>query len=63
MLELTEQEKFSLWRKRNKIPLKTLAEYIGCSQSLISRWECGLLNMADEKVGLYRKFIKEYENK
>lgn len=62
MFELTEQEQLLLWRKRNKVPLKIVAEYIGCSQSLISRWECGLLNMADEKVSLYRKFIKKYEN-
>lgn len=61
MYDFTEQEKFVVWRKRNGIPLRVVAEYIGCSVSLISYWECGRTNMAEDKVNAYRRFINEFK--
>lgn len=53
-------EQYTMFRRRNKVKLKDVANYIGCSISLLSRWEREEFNMSKDKVILYQKFIKEF---
>ncbi|MEK4700273.1 helix-turn-helix transcriptional regulator [Solibacillus sp. FSL R7-0668] len=50
-----------LMRRTKKIKLRELAEYMKCSQSLISKWEHGLCNMDVKKVEKYKNFIINYQ--
>lgn len=45
-------------RKRKKILLKEVAEYIGCSISLLSRYENMSVCMDSDKVIKYEQYIK-----
>lgn len=47
-------------RRKKKIRLKQIAEFIGCSQSLISRYETGDCEMDKTKVEKYKEFIDSY---
>lgn len=47
-------------RRKKKIRLRQLAEYIGCSPSLLSRYETGDCEMDKEKVKKYKEFIESY---
>jgi transcriptional regulator with XRE-family HTH domain len=58
--EMSIKEEYILKRRKKKIRLRQLAEYIGCSQSLISRYETGDCEMDKEKVKKYREFIDSY---
>ncbi|PAE12472.1 transcriptional regulator [Niallia circulans] len=48
---------YFLKRRQKKISMQKIAKYIGCSQSLISRYETGDCGMAKEKIELYREYI------
>lgn len=48
-----------LLRRKNNIKLQTVADFINCSVSILSRWERGEGNISDEKVILYLNFIKK----
>jgi len=56
------REPYQLWRKRNRVRLIDVAKYCGCSVSAISQWENNLINISDELVENYNKFIKEFED-
>lgn len=60
MFEVNQREFYSIWRKRNKVKLEEVANYIGCSLSLISKWELGHCNMSKKKLDKYNQFIIEY---
>ena len=47
-------------RRKNKIRLKELAKYIGCSISLLSRYENYDIEMSDAKEYLYKQYIDNY---
>lgn len=53
------RDEYLLKRRKKRITHKELAEYIGCSQSLLSRYERGECGMKKEKVELYRRYIDE----
>lgn len=58
---MTTKEEYILQRRKKKIRLRQLAEYIGCSMSLISRFETGDCDMDKAKIVKYQEFIDEYE--
>lgn len=59
--ELEEREQFVVWRKRNKITLEKVSQYIGCSISTLSRYETGKKKLYDDLLEKYREFKNKYE--
>jgi len=60
---LTDKEKYIVWRKRKKITIVNIAKEIGCSHSLISKYETGVADMSNDKIVKYRSIIVKYEYK
>ncbi|MGE6488930.1 helix-turn-helix domain-containing protein [Paenisporosarcina sp. NPDC076898] len=52
------QTELFVMRKRKRIKLKDIAEYIGCSISLLSRYENMSVCMDSDKVIKYERYIK-----
>lgn len=61
MNELEEREQFVVWRKRNKITLEKVSEYIGCSISTLSRYETGKRQLCENLLQRYRQFKNNFE--
>ena len=61
MNELEEREQFVVWRKRNKITLEKVSQYIGCSISTLSRYETGKKKLYEDLLEKYREFKNKYE--
>jgi len=59
--ELTERQKYQLWRKVNNVLLKDISDYTGISHSSISRWENGKRDLPDWFQKKYDEFIREFE--
>lgn len=57
------KDEYLLKRRKKKIRLRQLAEYIGCSKSLISQYENDECEMDFTKVKKYRDFIDKQEDK
>ncbi|MFC0235655.1 helix-turn-helix domain-containing protein [Fictibacillus phosphorivorans] len=57
------REEYLLKRRRKGITMNKLAAYVGCSQSLISRYETHNCGMSKTKLERYREFIDQYESK
>jgi transcriptional regulator with XRE-family HTH domain len=53
------KQEYFLRRRDKKIRMVKLAASIGCSQSLISKYETGVATMSDCKIQKYRKYIDE----
>lgn len=47
-------------RRKKKIKLKEIAEYIGCSIAHLSKYENGISNMDSIKIKKYQEFIENY---
>lgn len=58
--QLTEKEQYILLRKRKKIKLRQIAEYLDCSMMLISLYENDKSGMAENKVTRYKEYIEKY---
>ncbi len=58
---MNEKDEYFLKRRKLKISMQKIANYIGCSQSLISRYETGNCQMSESKIGLYREYIDTYK--
>lgn len=58
---MTEKDRYFLLRRYKKISMQKIANYIGCSQSLISKYETNKSLMADYKIQRYREFIDNYK--
>ena len=56
---ITEKELYIIKRKRKGITTIELAQHIGCSQSLISRYENNKRKMSEQKVRAYKSYIEE----
>lgn len=54
---MNEKEIYFIKRRRKNISQKTLAEYLNCSQSLISRYETDDGTMCKAKIQLYKEYI------
>ncbi|MFL0248378.1 helix-turn-helix domain-containing protein [Candidatus Clostridium stratigraminis] len=59
-LILNDKDYCTLMRRKYNIKLKTIADYIGCSISTLSRWERGLIETSDFIIKRYLQFIKEH---
>jgi len=59
---LNDRDYYTLMRRRCNLKLKTVADYIGCSVSMLSKYERGIANLQPQKVSLYVKFIQNYIN-
>ncbi|GGJ77127.1 transcriptional regulator with XRE-family HTH domain [Anoxybacillus voinovskiensis] len=51
------RDEYLLKRRKKHISQKELAEYLQCSQSLLSRYERGECGMNREKEKMYREYI------
>jgi len=54
------KDMYILKRRKKKIRLRQIAEFIGCSQSLISQYETGNCDMDKAKVEKYKSYIDSY---
>lgn len=54
------QTDYFIMRKRKRIKLSEVAEYVDCSISLLSRYENLQVAMDTAKIKKYEKFILEY---
>jgi transcriptional regulator with XRE-family HTH domain len=50
-------DEYLIKRRQKKIPMREIAKHIGCSQSLLSRFETGSCTMCYLKVEKYRTYI------
>jgi len=57
---MSTKEMYVLKRRKKRIRLRQIAEFIGCSQSLISRYETGDCEMDKAKIEKYKQFIDSY---
>ena len=55
-----DKVKYFLMRRQKKIRLKEIAEYIGCSVSLLSIYENNQIDMDSDKERKYIEFIQNY---
>lgn len=51
------KDEYLILRRRKGIDQTELAQYLKCSQSLISRYEKGNSGMSQKKIELYRQYI------
>lgn len=58
-----DKMKYFLMRKQKKIRLKEIADYIGCSISLLSMYENNQLDIDTEKERKYIEFITNYRKR
>ncbi|MED0665307.1 helix-turn-helix transcriptional regulator [Bacillus badius] len=54
-------EEYFLKRRRKGIRLVVLAPIVGCSQSLLSKYETGVAGMSKDKIERYREYIDAYK--
>lgn len=54
-----QREIYMLKRRQKRIRLTELANYIGCSQSLLSRYETGECCLSDYKLQKYQSYIDQ----
>lgn len=54
---MNPKEKYFLLRRSKKITLTEIAKYIGCSQSLLSRYETNDCGMCNIKIQKYKQYI------
>lgn len=59
--DITDKEGYKILRKRKKITLKQIADYVGLSDSTICRWENNLREMTEKQVASYNYFIESYK--
>lgn len=57
---MTKTELF-LMRRSKQIKLREIAEYLNCSDALLSKWERDKCNMDMKKVEMYKSFIISYQ--
>jgi transcriptional regulator with XRE-family HTH domain len=50
---------YYMLRRKKKISLTEIAQSIGCSQSLLSMYERGDINMSEPKIECYRRYIND----
>lgn len=60
-IDIKEREKYTLWRRRNRVRLIDVAHYCGVSVPLLSMWENGKENISPKTLEKYNEFIKEFE--
>lgn len=54
---MSEKDSYILKRRKQKIRLIHIAEYLGCSPSLLSKYENDLVDMSADKVAKYKQYI------
>jgi transcriptional regulator with XRE-family HTH domain len=59
-MELTRREEYVIKRKRKGIRLRQIANYIGCSEALLCKYEKGHLDLKEHVKEMYEKFIDTY---
>lgn len=52
---------WKLKRKGRDIILKDISEYVGYSISMVSQWENGQKEMAQDRINLYKEYIENKE--
>lgn len=60
-MELTRREEYVIKRKRKGIRLRQIANYIGCSEALLCKYEKGHIELKDKTKELYERFIDTYK--
>ncbi|MEM5664716.1 helix-turn-helix transcriptional regulator [Bacillus toyonensis] len=57
---MNTKDEYVLKRRKKRIRLRQLADFIGCSQSLISQYETGNCEMDRVKIDKYKEFIDNF---
>ncbi len=58
--KMNTKDEYVLKRRKKRIRLRHIADYIGCSQSLISQYETGNCEMDRAKIVKYKEFIDNF---
>lgn len=61
IIDVKEREKYTLWRRRNRVRLVDIAQYCGVSIPLISMWENGKQNISADILAKYDEYIRKFE--
>lgn len=59
-MNIKRYEQYMLLRRKKKIKLSEVAEYVGCSISNLSQYETGKIKMSKEKLIKYMFYIDTY---
>jgi transcriptional regulator with XRE-family HTH domain len=59
---MSEREHYWLLRRKKKIKLRDIANYLGCTVAHVSAFENGKSNLSSDKLILYKKYITETNN-
>lgn len=54
---MTDKDMYIFRRRKQKIRLIQIAESIGCSASLLSKYENDSAEMSEEKIAKYKEYI------
>lgn len=57
---MTDKDLYVIKRRKQKIRLISIAEYINCSPSLLSKYENDLVDMSEDKVSKYKEYIDSH---
>ncbi|MEH6944630.1 helix-turn-helix transcriptional regulator [Bacillus sp. JJ722] len=61
--EMNRRNEYLIKRRTKRIKQIDIAKYIGISNSAISKYELGNLDLIESHVQMYQKFIDEYQIK
>lgn len=59
--EIKEREKYTIWRRRNRVRIVDIAQYCDVSSSYISMWENGKRPITPETLAKYDEYISNFE--
>lgn len=54
---MSDKDMYLIKRRKSKIRLVSIAKYINCSPSLLSKYENGSCEMSEDKIVKYREYI------
>jgi transcriptional regulator with XRE-family HTH domain len=60
-IEVKEREKYTLWRRRNRVRLCDVAQYCKVSIPLLSMWENGKTEISNKVLSKYNEYIEQFE--
>lgn len=60
MKDIDRRLYYAMQRKKKRIKIKQVADYVNCSKSLISMFENGQANLSADKERKYIEYIENY---
>lgn len=56
-MDIEQRFNYKIERQKKQITLTEIAKHIGCSSSLLSKWEYGKCEISDRKIKKYIEYI------